>query len=102
MLETQKDLTHWVPIAAPFENWHDSLAPLGHWLFGYFPILALAVFKVYNALSAFYCPHSYILTKTQAEIVFPQLQTQRFSDDECVDSHLKYCAVFYEGMHNDA
>jgi glycerol-3-phosphate dehydrogenase len=50
------------------------------------------VLKYYDALSFFKCPPSYILTKREAQEVFPQLE----------EKNIKYCAVFYEAQHNDA
>lgn len=66
--------------------------PFGHWLFSFFPLLAPAVFKFYDGLSQFTCPPSYIMRSKEAREKFPQLN----------DRDIKYCAVFYEGQHNDA
>ena len=93
MMDKQRHLCNWIPIAIPFTKWHVSPPPFGHPLFGFFPILAPFVLKFYDALSGFQCPPSYILTKSKATTVFPQLD---------VTSGLKYCAVFYEAQHNDA
>lgn len=92
MIEKQQHLCHWIPIAVPFTSWYVSPAPMGHWLFGFFPILAPVVFKMYDALSAFSCPPSYIMTPKQAKTAFPTLSPE----------NLKYCAVFYEAQHNDS
>jgi glycerol-3-phosphate dehydrogenase len=92
MIEQQAHLCHWIPIAVPFTSWHVSPAPMGPWLFGFFPVLAPVVFKMYDALSAFSCPPSYIMTVKQAAKVFPTLS----------DHNLKYCAVFYKAQHNDS
>jgi len=92
MLEKQSHLTYWLPIAVPFDRWIVTPPPLGHPLYALFPFLAPLVFKMYDALSYFSCPPSYIMTKSQAQEAFPQLE----------DEHLKYVSVFYEGHHNDA
>ena len=92
MIDTQKHLCHWIPIAVPFTSWHVSPAPMGHWLFGFFPVLAPVVFKMYDALSAFTCPPSYIMTPSRTKTAFPTMATE----------NLKYCAVFYEAQHNDS
>ena len=92
MLEKQRHLTNWVPIVCPFTEWHIWPPPFDHWLFSFFPILAPVVFKFYDGLSQFTCPPSFIMTKKESRIKFPQLNEQ----------DIKYCAVFYEGQHNDA
>ena len=92
MLEKQRHLTNWVPIVCPFTEWHIWPPPFGHWLFSFFPILAPAVFKFYDGLSQFTCPPSFVMGKKESRAKFPQLNEQP----------LKYCAVFYEGQHNDA
>ena len=119
MLEKQKHLTNWVrrktnkffsnwvqpftyvhlftiflqvPIVCPFTEWHIWPPPFGHWLFSFFPLLAPAVFKFYDGLSQFSCPSSFIMGKKRAREMFPQLN----------EREVKYCAVFYEGQHNDA
>ena len=88
----QPHLCNWVPIAIPFTTWHVSPAPFGHWLFGFFPVLAPFVMKFYDALSLFQCPPSYIMTSTKAKEVFPQLAHEK----------IIYSSVFYEAQHNDA
>jgi len=92
MLETQRHLTNWIPIVCPFTEWHIWPPPFGHWLFSFFPVLAPLVFKFYDGLSGFSCPSSYVLGSKRAREVFPQLN----------EKDIKYCAVFYEGQHNDA
>ena len=92
MMDKQRHLCNWVPIAMPFTEWHISPPPFKHPLFGFFPVLAPPVLKIYDSLSYFQCPPSYILTKKRAREVFPQLE----------EKGLKYCAVFYEAQHNDA
>jgi len=92
MMEKQNHLCNWIPIVVPFDRWHVSPPPFGHPLYGFFPMLAPFVFKVYDALSWFSCPPSYILTRSKIPSVFPQLDADK----------LKYCAVFYEAQHNDA
>lgn len=92
MLDKQRHLTNWVPIVCPFTEWHIWPPPFGHWLFSFFPLLAPAVFKFYDGLSQFTCPPSFIMGKKEARAKFPQLN----------EKDIKYCAVFYEGQHNDA
>lgn len=92
MTSKQPHLTNWVPIAIPFSSWHVSPPPFGHYLFGFFPILAPLVLKFYDGLSGFTCPPSFIMSPSQAKSNFPQMQ----------HANLKYCAVFYEAQHNDA
>jgi len=92
MMDQQRHLCNWVPIAMPFTEWHISPPPFKHPLFGLFPILAPPVLKIYDSLSFFRCPPSYIMTKKKSREVFPQLE----------EKDLKYCAVFYEAQHNDA
>jgi glycerol-3-phosphate dehydrogenase len=92
MIDKQPHLTNWVPIAIPFTQWHVTPPPFNHKLFAFFPILAPFVLKVYDAMSNFTCPPSYILTKRKAKEIFPQLSGK----------DIKYCAVFYEAQHNDS
>ena len=92
MMNQQPHLCHWIPLVVPFYAWHLDPPPLGEPLFAFFPILAPVTFKVYDALSLFTCPSSYILTKKTASRCFPQLQMENF----------KYASVFYEAQHNDA
>ena len=92
MMDQNQHLCNWVPICMPFTEWHISPPPFKHPLFGFFPILAPPVLKIYDALSFFKCPPSFIMSSSKAKEVFPQLSTK----------DLKYCAVFYEAQHNDA
>ncbi len=92
MMTKQPHLCHWVPLVVPFYAWHLHPPPLGEPLFAFFPILAPVTFKIYDALSLFTCPSSYILTKNKAMESFPQLKRK----------DLKYASVFYEAQHNDA
>mmetsp|Transcript_5405 Transcript_5405/g.13577 ORF Transcript_5405/g.13577 Transcript_5405/m.13577 type:complete len:781 (-) Transcript_5405:24-2366(-) len=92
MMDQQRHLCNWVPIAMPFTEWHISPPPFKHPLFGFFPVYAPLGLKLYDSLSFFRCPPSFILTKKKAREVFPQLE----------EKDLKYCAVFYEAQHNDA
>lgn len=94
MTSQQRHLTSWMPIVVPFTSWYVSPPPLGHPLFGFFPVVAPIVFKLYDALSSFSCPPSYIMSKNRAKQVFPTLGVD--------DKHINYCAVFYEAIHNDA
>lgn len=92
MLEKQKHLCNWVPIAIPFSEWYVKPAPFNHPLFSLFPVLAPFILKFYDSLSSFTCPPSYIMSPKKAKEIFPQLR----------DRDIKYCAVFYEAQHNDA
>mmetsp|Transcript_31249 Transcript_31249/g.57950 ORF Transcript_31249/g.57950 Transcript_31249/m.57950 type:complete len:907 (+) Transcript_31249:25-2745(+) len=92
MLDKNRHLTNWVPIVCPFTEWNIWPPPFGHWAFSMFPILAPAVFKFYDGLSQFTCPPSFIMRSKEAQEKFPQLN----------EKDIKYCAVFYEGQHNDA
>ena len=65
----------WIPPAA--------LGPLG--VYSLF-------FKFYDFLAGFKAPPSHIMTRTRAARKFQHLDLD----------HLKYCSVFYEGMHDDA
>jgi glycerol-3-phosphate dehydrogenase len=92
MMEKQGHLCNWIPILIPFRTWYVTPPPFGHSLFSFFPVLAPLVLKIYDSMSAFQCPPSYILTPQSARKAFPQL---------CHED-IKYCAVFYEAQHNDA
>ena len=92
MLDKQCHLTNWIPIVCPFTEWHIWPPPFGHWLFGFFPLLAPVVFKFYDGLSGFTCPSSYVMGPARSRDKFPQLN----------EREIKYCAVFYEGQHNDS
>ena len=92
MMEKQEHLCNWIPIAIPFDRWHVSPPPFGHWLYGFFPILAPFVLKFYDALSFFQCPLSFVMNSNKAKSTFPTLN----------EKDIKYCAVFYEAQHNDA
>lgn len=94
MAERQPHLVHWMPIAVPFRSWTVWPPPLGHPLFSLFPIIAPFAFKLYDSLSSFSCPPSFVMGKAAARKKFPQLAAN--------DGDLKYCGVFYEAMHNDA
>ena len=92
MTTQNRHLCHWLPIAVPFTSWYMDPPPLNFPLFSIFPLLAPLVFKVYDGLSGFTCPPSYIMFPKTVSKVFPQLD----------ETKLKYCAVFYEAQHNDA
>jgi glycerol-3-phosphate dehydrogenase len=92
MLEQQKHLTKWIPIAIPFDSWVVWPPPFGHPLFALFPILCPFVLKFYDSLSKFTCPPSYVMSAKAAKEKFPQLS----------ERNLKFVAVFYEAQHNDA
>lgn len=92
MVEKQSHLTNWVPIAMPFTKLHISPAPFNHPLFGFFPVLAPFILKVYDSMSGFTCPPSYVMGKAKSKEAFPQL----------AERDIKFCSVFYEAQHNDA
>jgi len=102
MTTKQQHLTTWVPILMPFTSWYISPPPFQHPLFSFFPILAPLVLKIYDGLSGFTCPSSYVLSPTKALQVFPLLRTSFHNDTGDEEGALKYCAVFYEAKHNDA
>eukprot|EP01038_Epipyxis_sp_PR26KG_P005774 gene5774-7972_t len=93
LLLTQPHLAYWLPIAVPLTSWIQWPPPFGFppasiGPLGLYPLF----FKLYDALSGFTCPPSHIMTPSRARRKFPQL----------VNSKIKYCPVFYEGMHDDA
>jgi len=94
MIEQQPHLCHWIPIALPFTSLKVDPPPFGHPLFGFFPVLAPLVFKVYDAMSSFSCPPSYVMGPRAAREKFPQLSRE--------SSGIKFVQVFYEAMHDDA
>ncbi|GMI22701.1 hypothetical protein TeGR_g3238, partial [Tetraparma gracilis] len=92
MLEKNRHLCNWVPIAIPFDKYIVWPPPFGHPLFALFPVLAPFVLKFYDSLSSFSCPPSYTMGPTLAKEKFPQLGHKA----------LKFVSVFYEAQHNDA
>mmetsp|Transcript_20398 Transcript_20398/g.31143 ORF Transcript_20398/g.31143 Transcript_20398/m.31143 type:complete len:421 (+) Transcript_20398:25-1287(+) len=97
LLEKQSHLSQWLPICVPVTRWIAWPGPpLGHPVFAIAPLILPIIFKVYDALGSFRCPSSYILFKNQARQLFSPAQ------DSWLPSDLKYCAVFYEGVHDDA
>lgn len=66
MAERQPHLVHWMPIAVPFRSWTVWPPPLGHPLFSLFPIIAPFAFKLYDSLSSFSCPPSFVMGKAAA------------------------------------
>jgi glycerol-3-phosphate dehydrogenase len=92
MMTKNPHLCQWIPIAIPFDTWYATPPPMNSQLYSFFPVLAPMVLKFYDALSLFRCPNSYILTPKSTKTAFPQLDADR----------LKYVAVFYEALHNDA
>ena len=94
MMETNPHLCSWQPIALPFSEWFIKPYPFGHPAFGFFPILSPLVFKLYDAMSAFSCPPSYVVGRRRARDMFPQLSRE--------SKGINYIQVFYEAMHNDA
>ncbi|KAL7555776.1 hypothetical protein ACA910_008152 [Epithemia clementina (nom. ined.)] len=92
MATQNKHLCHWIPIAVPFPAWVMDPPPFNFPLFAIFPMVAPVVFKIYDGLSGFTCPPSYVMRPSTVEKIFPQLDT----------SKIRYCAVFYEAQHNDA
>ena len=92
MTTVNPHLCNWVAIAVPFKSWLSVPSPMGFPLYQAFPMVAPLVFKVYDALSGFACPPSYVMGKQKTEQLFPQLDT----------TGLKYTSVFYEAQHNDS
>ena len=92
LLEKQKHLTYWLPIATPVRSWLLSPAPFGHPLFAVAPAFLPLMFKFYDYLGDFRSPSSYTMSRKQALLTFPTLD----------DRGLKFCSVFYEGAHDDA
>lgn len=93
LLRTQRHLTSWLPIAVPFKSWLLLPPPMGFppavaGPLGLFPFF----FKFYDMLGGFVSPPSHIMTPSRARRKFPQLA---YKD-------IKYCSVFYEGLHDDA
>lgn len=92
LLETQPHLTHWVPIAVPFSSWVMWPPPFGFSPAALGPLgLFPAFFKLYDAMGGFCSPPSHIMTSKRADRKYPMLSQQ-----------IKYCSIFYEGMHDDA
>ena len=91
LLDTQPYLTNWRAIAVPIDRWVIWPAPMGHPLFALIPLVLPAVMKLYDSLSRFTCPPSYIMSRRQAQEKFPMLRES-----------VKYVQVFYEGQHNDS
>lgn len=104
MIEKQKHLTHWMPIAVPFTSYiwaerrENQPPPFGNSLFQLFPCLAPIVFTFYDGMSRFTCPSSYVLGTTKASSLFPEL---KYKNDNG-QPFIRYLSVFYEAMHNDA
>lgn len=92
LLRRQAHLTAWLPICIPITSWIMFPAPLGQPIFSLAPLVLPLVLKVYDWLSGWRCPPSYAMSTAAAAERFPQLDKTK----------LKYAAVFYEGMHNDA
>jgi glycerol-3-phosphate dehydrogenase len=112
MLDKQRHLCHWMPIAVPFTSYvrvglrHNQPPPFGNSFFQFFPALAPAVFLFYDALSGFTVPSSYVIgAQRAAATILPHLRLYDNSDDETTDRpkpFVRYLSVFGEGMHNDA
>lgn len=100
MTTKQQHLTTWIPILMPFTSWYITPPPFNHPFFSFFPILAPLALKIYDGMSGFTCPSSYVLSATKALQVFPLLRHTPGAGGTSDD--LKYCAVFYEAQHNDA
>ena len=92
LLETQRHLTSWVPIAVPVDRWLAFPPPMGHPIFSLAPMLLPLVFRFYDSLSWFTCPPSHVMSRARARRKFPQLDLE----------DLKYAQIFYEGQHDDA
>ena len=94
MMDVNPHLCSWQPIALPFSEWFVKPYPFGHPVFGVFPVLSPLVFKLYDSMSSFSCPPSYVVGKRRARDMFPQLSRE--------SKGINYIQVFYEAMHNDA
>ena len=92
MINKNRHLVNWVPIAMPFTSYVVWPPPFGHPLFALFPLLSPFVLKFYDSMSSFQCPPSYCMGPARAKATFPQLS----------DRSLKFVSVFYELQHNDA
>ena len=88
MTTKQQHLTTWVPILMPFTSWYITPPPFNHPFFSFFPIFAPLALKIYDGMSGFTCPSSFVLSSTRAHQVFPLL---RQTSDK--DKDLKYCAL---------
>jgi glycerol-3-phosphate dehydrogenase len=110
MLDKQRHLCHWMPIAVPFTSYvrvglrHEQPPPFGNSFFQFFPALAPAVFVLYDALSGFTNPSSYVIgAQRAATTILPHLRL--YETDETTGKpspFVRYLSVFGEGMHNDA
>ena len=93
MLDKQSHLTWWLPIAVYHQNWVQWPPPFGYPPAALGPLGVYSLFfKFYDFLAGFKAPPSHIMTRTRAARKFQHLDLD----------HLKYCSVFYEGMHDDA
>lgn len=93
LLEKQSHLTWWTPLAVYHDKWFAYPPPFGYPAAALGPMGLFAVFfKFYDFIGGFRSPPSHIMTKARARRKFPHLDTSR----------LKYCSVFYEGMHDDS
>jgi glycerol-3-phosphate dehydrogenase len=93
MMKNQPHLTQWLPIAVPLDKWLIWPPPFGYPPAALGPLgLFVLFFKFYDALSGFQCPPSHVMSRQRALRKFPQLDCGK----------IKYCSVFYEGMHDDA
>lgn len=108
MLETQRHLCHWMPIAVPFtsffkvptNNESQQPPPFGNSFFLFFPMLAPFVFFLYDALGAFANPRSYctLANNNNNNNILEHLRRR----DEHDRPYVRYMCVFGEGMHNDS
>jgi glycerol-3-phosphate dehydrogenase len=78
MMDQQRHLCNWVPIAMPFTEWHISPPPFKHPLFGFFPVYAPLGLKLYDSLSFFRCPPSFIMTKKKGKRSFSSTGREGF------------------------
>jgi glycerol-3-phosphate dehydrogenase len=114
LLQNQHHLVYWLPIAVPLKQWILWPPPFGYYPaalgpLGLFPVFfkfvrfyfslyvslcfSSVLFLIqYDSLGGFTSPPSHIMFPARAKRKFPQLN----------NAEIKYCSIFYEGMHDDA
>lgn len=93
LLDKQSHLTWWLPIAVYHQSWLQWPPPFGYPPAALGPLGVYTLFfKFYDFLAGFKVPPSHIMSKARAARKFKHLDLD----------NLKYCSVFYEGMHDDA
>ena len=93
LLDKQSHLTSWLPIAVYHQSWIQWPPPFGYPPAALGPLGVYSLFfKFYDFLAGFKVPPSHIMSKSRAARKFKHLDL----------NNLKYCSVFYEGVHDDA